>query len=453
MRILSNFYENGNAFEALTALKNFVATQKAMPTDNFQHVEEMLHAHCVELERRLLTELLTTYDSDVPAFEVENKRYRKAVRSRGEYQSSVGIITLERTLYRSERNGPSVCPLELKAGIVEGRWTPLAAKQALHVVGELTPYRAEKLLKTLGNMTPSKSSLDRLPKQINVHWEAQREAFETALLASQEIPSEATSMSLSLDGVMIHMLTTKFKEPGYCEASCGTISFYNKEGTPLSTRQFGRMPEHKKATLKNQLRLAVEGIAQKRPDLTCVKVADGVNDNWEFLSDVLPEAEEALDFYHACEHLKSAYNAAFGEGSVASEIHFDKYRKILKDSPGGIEKVLRNLRYLAREKNKYVLRRELNYFCQHQKRMDYARLKAKDLPIGSGIVEATCKTLVQQRLKCSGMRWDKMGGQAILNIRSWIQSDCYDEAWNLIAAIYKENLSFGVANNVRKLAA
>lgn len=452
MGILLSLSEKCKSTEAMRALNDFMQAQRKYLNPNFQSLEEDLHAHCVELERRLLTELLSDYDHDEPSITLNKTVYRKAVRSPHEYQSSAGLITVERTLYRSDRQGPTICPLELKAGIVEGRWTPLAAKQALHVVGELTPYRAEKLLSTLGNMSPSKSSLDRLPKHINAHWEAQREKFEQELLEAKTIPAEATSMSVSLDGVMVHMLTTKFKEPGYCEASCGTISFYNEEGEPLITRQFGRMPEHKKLTLKNQLRLAVTHIQTLRPDLTCVKIADGVSDNWTFLSTLLPGTEEALDFYHACEHLKEAYNSAFGEGSLLSETHFDKYRTILKHSPDGIKKVIRNLRYLAKEKQKHILRRELNYFCAHQKRMDYAGLKEKNLPIGSGMVEATCKTLVQQRLKCSGMRWDKEGGQAILNIRSWLQSDCFNEAWEIISKKYK-GIGNTTNNNQLKLAA
>ncbi len=61
-----------------------------------------------------------------------------------------------------------ICPLELRAGIIEGAWTPLAAKQATWVVAHLTPKEGEELFDLLGNMTPSKSTLDRLPKALHV---------------------------------------------------------------------------------------------------------------------------------------------------------------------------------------------------------------------------------------------------------------------------------------------
>lgn len=58
------------------------------------------------------------------------------------------------------------------------------------------------------------------------------------------------------------------------------------------------------------------------------------------------------------------------------------------------------------------------------------------LPIGSGVVEAACKTLVSQRLKLSGMRWGR-GAQAILTARGWDQSERFDAAWALLAAAHQ----------------
>ena len=69
--------------------------------------------------------------------------------------------------------------------------------------------------------------------------------------------------------------------------------------------------------------------------------------------------------------------------------------------------------------------------------MHYAELKAKGFMIGSGLVEAACKTLVTQRLKLSGMRWSVPGAQAILTPRGWDQSDRFDQAWALVAATFQ----------------
>ncbi len=70
-------------------------------------------------------------------------------------------------------------------------------------------------------------------------------------------------------------------------------------------------------------------------------------------------------------------------------------------------------------------------------RMKYRSLLNKNLPIGSGVVEAACKTLASQRMKRSGMSWLYEGGQAILTLRSLIQSDRFDRGWSRIASLYK----------------
>ena len=70
----------------------------------------------------------------------------------------------------------------------------------------------------------------------------------------------------------------------------------------------------------------------------------------------------------------------------------------------------------------------------------YAVVKADKLPIGSVVIEAACKTLVQQRLKRSGMRWDQEGGHAMLNFRSLLRSDRFDSAWQLLAGTYRKDV-------------
>ena len=72
--------------------------------------------------------------------------------------------------------------------------------------------------------------------------------------------------------------------------------------------------------------------------------------------------------------------------------------------------------------------------------MDYAGAAKRGLPIGSGVVEAACKTLVTERLKRSGMRWREAGGQAILTVRGWVQSGRFEAAWTLLAATYRDEV-------------
>ena len=63
------------------------------------------------------------------------------------------------------------------------------------------------------------------------------------------------------------------------------------------------------------------------------------------------------------------------------------------------------------------------------------------LPIGSGVIEAACKTLATQRMKRSGMRWRHDGGQAILTLRALMQSHRFDHAWNLLSETYRAEVT------------
>jgi hypothetical protein len=81
------------------------------------------------------------------------------------------------------------------------------------------------------------------------------------------------------------------------------------------------------------------------------------------------------------------------------------------------------------------------YFREHRHRMRYHDLRAQLLPIGSGVVEAACKTLVSQRLKRSGMRWRVPGGQAILTFRALCQSERFERAWPLLVERYKRTVT------------
>jgi hypothetical protein len=175
-------------------------------------------------------------------------------------------------------------------------------------------------------------------------------------------------------------------------------------------------------------------VLRAKPNLRIVKVADGVADNWSFLSDELPGGDEALDFFHASEHLHAACAAAYGDSTRETRHRFEELRDILRDEHDGVGRVIRALDHLRKRfPQRKALHQCAAYFRNHRRRMNYAELVERGLPIGSGVVEAACKTLVAQRLKLSGMRWGR-GAQAILTVRGWDQSERFDEAWALLAA-------------------
>ncbi|MDE0527886.1 MAG: hypothetical protein OXH85_04240 [Truepera sp.] len=127
--------------------------------------------------------------------------------------------------------------------------------------------------------------------------------------------------------------------------------------------------------------------------------------------------------------MKAALDARYGENDAKGRAQFQKLRQLLLDDPDGVEKVIRALDY---QRKKFPRRTRigevLRYFRRNRHRRRYADIQARHLPIGSGIVEAACKTLVTQRLKRSGMRWRHAGGQAVLTLRALMQSSRFDQA-------------------------
>lgn len=210
------------------------------------------------------------------------------------------------------------------------------------------------------------------------------------------------------------------------------------------------MPEHKKKTLKSQLAMQIEQIKQLRPDLEMIKVADGARDNWTFFSDEIKDGECVLDFYHASTHLHNAMEIIYGKNSVEAITEHKKYRHILRHDRKGIDKVINHLKYqLRKNPKKEKIKTEVTYFSRNRERCQYARLAAENKPIGSGIVESACKTVLQMHCKRSGQRWENKGGQAILTFRAILLSNQLDDAWELIKSVYLRPIA--PPNNVVRL--
>jgi hypothetical protein len=361
--------------------------QGAESAPDLERFEQELHDHVMALERDLLGDELSRYDVTADEVTVHGVVYRQCLESSDTYLTSAGPVRVTRHLYRpAGRGSKSICPLELRAGIVEGLWTPRAARQGAFVMAHLTPREGAEWFGEFGGMQPSRSTLDRLPKTLSTHWEAHRVDWEESLRASETVPVAAAVLAVSLDGVMAPMATEAADEevegapappaapepkaPGaapsassgnrhYREASCGTVTLYCEEGERLSTVRYGRMPAYKKATLCGQLEAECQSILAVRPDLKVVKLADGAEENWRFLDpldlglspDDLARVVQIsiLDFYHAVEHLGTACDVIWGAGSVQSKAELARLRILLREDDTGVDKVMGRLRYRARQ--------------------------------------------------------------------------------------------------------
>ena len=447
------------------------ATQTDLSNDDkFESFEQDLHALVMVLECELVSEELSRYDMAAKEIEVEGKVYRRGVRLPETYLTAAGRVSVERHLYYPVgEKGQSICPLELRSGIIAGYFTPQAARQGAFAMAHLTPGESAELFGEIGNMQPSRSSLDRLTKALSPHWEAQRVAWEAQIRQTETVPVAAKVIALSVDGVLSPMRgadkQAKAKQPGkhasgptgYKEVGCGTVTLYDQETERLQTVRYARMPESKKVTLQQQLATEVASILVLSPDLRRVHLADGAKDNWRLMNDIeaqLPAPSQApieiVDYYHACDHLKNGCDAAWGESTQESKDYFERLKTGLKEADDGAERVIDTLRFqcsLASGNKRKRLEAELTYFRNQQPRMHYAEYLRLSLPIASGVMEASCKTLVTQRLKRSGMAWTNHGGQAILTLRSLIQSNRWRSAWTLLSTNFRRIITVPAQSN------
>jgi hypothetical protein len=409
--------------------------------------ERELRAHTLSAERAVHVQDFGRLDVDAPGIVVDGARYiRRSGKTIGHYMTLAGAIEVPRSTYRQRggHGGETVAAIDLRLGLIGGHWTPTAAKTATTFMASCPSVESAMLLEAAGTMTPSSSHLDRVAKLVGDLWEARRIEFEAEVRQAEslDLPTSAAvaHVVLSLDGVMVPMkdapripgLGKKDQGPkGHREASSGTMSLYGQNGERLRTIRFGRMPERHKVTLHQQLLGELMPLRARYPDATVVAVADGAHDNWRIVDEIAEELSckitRRLDYFHAVEHLTEGLSAAGAADDVVAE-----WRTRLKDEPGVIEPLIEEICGRATESGKIVVERCLNFFLNNADRIDYAEAAEAGQPIGSGVQEAACKTLVTQRMKRSGMSWRRPGGQAILTLRGLAQSNRLAHAWNAL---------------------
>lgn len=159
-----------------------------------------------------------------------------------------------------------------------------------------------------------------------------------------------------------------------------------------------------------------------------VVLGDGALWIWVLVELLFPGAIQIVDFYHALEHLWSAAALLHpgDEGRQRRWIMIQQNRL----EKGQIPKIVATLRALAVNlpELSLLLQTEADYFDRNADRMRYPEFRSQGLFVGSGVIEAGCKT-VGARLKRSGMFWTVRGANAILALRCQMLSGEFDEYW------------------------
>ena len=217
-------------------------------------------------------------------------------------------------------------------------------------------------------------------------------------------------------------------------AYCATVTLHDREGKALHTIRYGRMPPtpgsvesftHRQVKrLMEGLQRDVAALRAQRPDLPVVLLADGAPELWNLFEEYLNErtlgiAPRALiDAWHALEYVSAACRL-LEKHEWAWPGSFERMKRWLLQEEHGVERV-------QDETGGRPVGDAIRYLSARKNLMRYAQAHRHRFPIGSGAVEATCKSLVSQRMKRSGCRWKPRTGDEVLQLRALQLSDRWE---------------------------
>ena len=162
-----------------------------------------------------------------------------------------------------------------------------------------------------------------------------------------------------------------------------------------------------------------------------VVIGDGAEWIWNIAGQHFPGAIQIVDLFHARQHLWDIARALHPLDQEA------QHRWVLRHQPkldsGQIEKLTSYLESRIAEATpaqQEILRVEAAYFDKNKDRMRYPAFRAQSLFVGSGVIEAGCKTVIGARLKQSGMFWSVEGANAILALRCCQLNNRFEDYWD-----------------------
>jgi hypothetical protein len=461
--------------EKVAAIMDAILSKVKMVLSEAEEVlaSEVTPEHAEEMNRLLgeamsagwtegLRTWLATAESEAETIEVNGVTHRYKLDSQKEFLTLGGIVKLARRVYQPDAGGKCYVPLDAAWGM-EGQFATVEVRDAaLYAVALGTPQEAEALLAKCALFRPSATAIKRMAKQMGQWLEAHEDEALAEIRDEERIPDQTRVLCASLDGVNV-LLSEPGKKKGrpserphegasretpsptcYKNAMVGSVSFYGEvpEGkvSPkrLASRYAARMPEDRAPTLKAKFERELHESESRLDDgVVRIVLCDGARGLWSYIDETgqYDDCEKLVDYHHTTEHLSKAAEAIFGKGSAKAQHWYDKYCSKLKGEDGGAGRVLRSLDYYGRtmrlsKSRREALDQERTFFARNGHRMDYARFRENGWPIGSGPVEAACKSVVKTRLCRSGMRWSRPGGQHILSLRTYVKSNRWDAMWD-----------------------
>jgi hypothetical protein len=415
--------------------------------------------------RKLITEAET--------IEIDGKSYtRLGQSSSATYYGCWGEHFIEEALYRETgvHNGPTVKPIELRAGVIEHMLPDFA-----RIVGALAADRSSREVETnlriTGLASPSRAFLEKRTARMAGQIAASVETIEKSVRDEEPIPPNVTSMSCGLDRFSVRM--TEDLAPNQADASTArsrsepyerkppppkqhmwhkawvaTASIYDVEGNELRTWRYAVEADADPDKLANRVAADVARVVGAHPSIPVHCVQDEAPELRalpEALGRALPtlKLRQLTDFEHLMGYLDKVVDACEPEGDPHDWKGW--YRNELLRDDRAIDRIWLKLRRLAKTllgrgtNARAAVGKALSYIRRRKNKMRYAAFYAAKLPIGSGATEGTCWKM-QRRVTQPGQSWSTPGLRGILAIRGLVHSDRWTAAWKPYAATHRKEV-------------
>jgi len=361
---------------------------------------------------------------------------------------TLGWITLRRSYFYSAERQEGRFPLDAALGLVDS-YSPGVARWMCRAAALAGSYQAASQdLLTYAALEIDARQIQRMVTQVAPCMTQFREAQEPVFN-----PTAGDIFCVGADGTGAPMRRKELRgrkgKNGRArtrEVKVGALFTHRKPDQPGqrperdydSTTYLADILTAKEFGIRLRAEALRRGIAKAK---TIVFLGDGARWVWELARVNFPEAICILDYYHACEHLTLLSEALYGQGSAVAKKRYRQWRKaLLKDK---VTQIITQAKadLPARAQSRLLAKKQIGYFERNQSRMAYQTFRQAGYFIGSGVVEAGCKTVVGQRLKLSGMLWSRKGASQLLAVRCALLSGWFESFWK-----HHSNLARGLSS-------
>jgi hypothetical protein len=380
---------------------------------------------------RLATaEALKNFDTDgSPIIISKTKLTARKEKASQHYESPYGTVQVDRYLYQSNEGGYTYCPLEDGARIILTA-TPRFAQIISDKYSRMPAGDVLDDLLTTSRRSCSRRYVPKLAEAVATIAQLKEDAWEYDL---PKLESPVASIGIGIDGTYVLI-----KDEGWREAMSGTIALYDKKGNRLHTAYIAASPEYGKQKFHEKMTREIERVKERFPTATTIGLGDGAKQNWTFLeqhTDV-----QVLDFWHASQYVHKVADAYWGfsdKWKDQKEEWLEKWHHTLKHDTRGADKLLSELKVQMGEltgSKSQAIQTSITYIGNHLPLMKYGSFVKRCFPIGSGVTEAACKTVVKARCGISGAGWAHEGVGMVLTLRTLKLSEGnWDAFWSKIS--------------------